>query len=316
MPSTPQAPPAPAKPSVSRPPFAPLRRAERRGAPSRAAHRVCAILTAAAMAATLAGCGPEAAGDSIPVEGPRLSVGIDVGQPGMAVRSDDGGYVGFDVSVATYVAGRLGYAPKQIVWKDVSGTDRAQALADGAVDLVVASWGDDAHARAGADFSDPYLRVRRDLMVRADDTAVTGPASLDGMRLCAPAGATFAQDIKDRLAPGVELVDEIGHAQCVTDLLAGTVDAIAHDDVILAGFASTLDGQVRLVGESWGEDAYAVGVRGNSPRLVSNVNDALARMIADGSWQAYADALSESIGYAPDDAINPPGQGDGTSAAQ
>lgn len=292
--------------------------------------RMAGAMIALSMIAPLGACGADAAGYDIPVEGPRLAIGIIVGQPGMAVRSDSGGYVGFDVSVATYVADRLGYAPKQIIWKDMASADRAKALDDGTVDLVVANWGITDERRRVADFSNPYLVVRRDLLVRADDTAFDGlgtdagegdsgasgasadtdraalAKALDGRKVCSPAGSAFAQELRRDVAPKVELVAETGYAQCVTDLLSGAVDAIAHDDVILAGFASALGGQARLVGAAWGTDSYGVAVRKDSPRLVEEVDDALARMVADGSWRKYADALAGSIGYAPDAADNPP----------
>ncbi len=48
-----------------------------------------------------------------------------------------GEYSGFDISVAQYVANTLGFAKKQIVFKQVLPSTRVSSLEDGTVDMVV-----------------------------------------------------------------------------------------------------------------------------------------------------------------------------------
>ena len=73
----------------------------------------------AGAAAALTACGSlssrdDANGVSIrQPEGPMVSIGVASDQPGLGVWHN-GGYSGFDVDVARYVAKALGYADKQI----------------------------------------------------------------------------------------------------------------------------------------------------------------------------------------------------------
>ncbi len=64
------------------------------------------VLLAVGLSLTLAGCG---GGDK------AITIGTKFDQPGLAVKKPDGTMAGFDVDVATYVAGKLGYSPDQIL---------------------------------------------------------------------------------------------------------------------------------------------------------------------------------------------------------
>ncbi len=53
-----------------------------------------------------------------------LVIGVKDDQPGLSQRTRDGSFEGFDVDVATYVAGRLGVAPKDLTFRPVSSDER------------------------------------------------------------------------------------------------------------------------------------------------------------------------------------------------
>ncbi len=76
---------------------------------NRAATKFFAASTAAALALgfTLTGC--SSASDSKP----KIRIGIKYDQPGLGYQ-DGQDYTGFDVDVARYIAGKLGYSEDQI----------------------------------------------------------------------------------------------------------------------------------------------------------------------------------------------------------
>ena len=51
-------------------------------------------------------------------------------------------------------------------------------------------------------FAGPYFVAGQDLLVRADNTDITGPDSLNGKKLCSVTGSTSAKKIKDKFATG------------------------------------------------------------------------------------------------------------------
>ena len=84
-------------------------------------------------------------------------------------RWHDGTYQGFDITIAKYVAAKLGYANKQIVFKQVRPENRRSMLDNGQVDMVVASWPITDESSAIVDFAGPYLTTSVGLLVRSDE---------------------------------------------------------------------------------------------------------------------------------------------------
>ncbi len=57
--------------------------------------------------------------------------------PGLGLRNPDGKLTGFDVDVATYVAGQLGYSPDKIEWKEAPSAQRENLIQNGQVSFIV-----------------------------------------------------------------------------------------------------------------------------------------------------------------------------------
>jgi glutamate transport system substrate-binding protein len=73
------------------------------------------------------------------------------------------------------------------------------------------------------------------------------------------------------------------------------VDAVTTDEVILAGYAAQQPGLFKIVGGTFSEENYGVGLKKGDNELLTKVNDALAKMEADGAWAA---AFEKNLGPA------------------
>lgn len=244
------------------------------------------------------GGGSDSGGDS-------LRIGIKYDQPGLGFREGDGDPTGFDVEVAKYVAGELGYSGDQIEWVQTPSANRENALEGGEVDMILASYSITDERDERVDFAGPYFVAGQDLLVRSDDTEITGPDTLDGKNLCSVTGSTSAQKIKDEYSKGVELVEQGGYAECVTYLESGQVDAVTTDDIILAGLAATPEnsGKFKVVGNPFSVERYGVGIPTGSDKC-EDINTAITAMKDDGSWQKALDSATEGTGYTPDEKLN------------
>lgn len=90
--------------------------------------RLAALAAAASLALTgvLAGC---SSADS----DHKIRIGIKVDQPGLGYQ-DGNTYTGFDVEVARYVAGKLGYSKEQIEFVESPAANRENMLNTGQVE--------------------------------------------------------------------------------------------------------------------------------------------------------------------------------------
>ncbi|WP_236795347.1 glutamate ABC transporter substrate-binding protein [Amycolatopsis sp. GM8] len=226
-------------------------------------------------------------------DGGRLTIGIRFDQPGLAEHTLDGRFVGFDVDVAEYVAGQLGVHPSGITWRETTSATRETDLTSGNVDLVVATYSITDKRKQLISFAGPYFETGQDLLVRHSDNAITGPEALNGRRLCSVTGSTPAQEVKTRFAQAVQLVEYPRYPDCVTALLAGQVDAVTTDGVILAGYVMQNPELLKVVGKPFSTERYGIGLRKGDPEGQHAIDDAIQQMVTSGRW---LDSLRANIG--------------------
>jgi glutamate transport system substrate-binding protein len=233
----------------------------------------------------------------------RLTIGVRYDQPGMAQRRIDGKYVGFDVDVAKYIANELGVDQQNITWKEARSADREKLIISGGVDFVVATYSITDKRKEQVAFAGPYFQTGQGMLVRYTDNEITGPETLNGKNLCSVTGSTSAQKIESEYAKGVTLVEYGQYSDCVTALLAGNVDAVSTDEVILAGFAAENPELLKLVGKQFTTERYGVGLVKSDVQGRADVNAAISKMISSGEW---ARSLERNIGQSGIEIPAPP----------
>jgi len=258
--------------------------------------RLGVALAALSIVATACGGGEEARSISTSAESGNLIVGIKFDQPGLGLRNPDGTFSGFDVEVAKYVAGQLGVDEANIEFKESPSAQRETLIENGEVDYIVATYSITDTRKEKVGFAGPYFVAGQSLLVSQDNTDITGPASLEGKRLCSVSGSTPAQNIADEY-PGVQLQNYDTYSACVEALNNGSIDAVTTDDIILAGYAAQFPGQLKVVGEPFTTENYGIGLSKDDTEGRNQINDAIEEMISSGAWeQAFNDTVGAS-GY-------------------
>ena len=257
-----------------------------------------AALAAAALILTAAACGDSGSG----ADDNTVRVGIKFDQPGMGLKEGDN-YTGFDVDVARYIATKLGKTPE---FSEAPTPQRETLLKTDQLDYIVGTYSITDARKQEVGFAGPYFIAGQDLLVRADDNSITGPDALAGKKLCSVQGSTSAQKIKDQY-PDVQLQEYNTYSKCTEELVNGTVDALTTDNTILAGYASQQQfaGKVKLVGTTFTEEQYGVGIKKDDTEMCQKVTDALNEMISSGEWKKAVDTNLGPSGFTPD-AKNPP----------
>ncbi|MGW5238195.1 glutamate ABC transporter substrate-binding protein [Monashia sp. NPDC004114] len=260
------------------------------------AGRLGAAAAVAALAVTLAACGSGSSGDSGASGGSGLKIGIKYDQPGLGLKKGDQ-YSGLDIDVAKYVAKELGTSEDQITWVQAPSAQRETLISTGQVNFIVATYSITDARKEKVSFAGPYFVAGQDLLVRADDTSITGPESLNGKKLCSVKGSTSAQKVKDKFANTVQLQEFATYSECLPALQTGGVDALTTDDAILAGFAAQPEnsGKFKLVGKPFSTENYGIGLKKGDTALCQKITDAIKKMQSDGSLDK---AIQNNLGPA------------------
>jgi glutamate transport system substrate-binding protein len=231
-------------------------------------------------------------------EAGKLTIGISFDRPGLGLKNPDGSYKGFDVDVAKYVANKLGVQESSITWKEATPAQRENLIQNGQVDYVVNTYSINDARKEKVAFAGPYFLAGQSLLVRQDNTDITGPESLNGgKKLCSVTGSTPAQNIKKNYSKDAQLQEYDTPSACVEALKSGAVDAMTTDDIQLAGYAAANRGKLKVVGAPFSKENYGIGLKKDDTASREKINDAVQSMIDDGSWaKAFENNLGAS-GY-------------------
>lgn len=264
--------------------------------------RIASSAAAALLAATtLVACGGDetsADGGLLgQIEAGNVTLGTKYDQPGLGLREADGSMTGLDVDVITYVVNHIadenGWEHPEITWRETPSAQRETVLQNGEVAAIAATYSINKSRSEAVDFGGPYLLTHQALLVRSDDSEITGLESLDGRILCSVTGSTPAQKVKDTL-PGVQLQEYDTYSSCVEALRNGNVDALTTDATILGGYSAQSPGDFKVVelkkdGEEFTNEHYGVGLKKEDPGALEAVNKALDELYSDGSFDKFVD---------------------------
>jgi glutamate transport system substrate-binding protein len=273
--------------------------------------QIGAVTAASVLALGLTACGDSAkdsGSDGGGGGGSKFKVGIKFDQPGMGLK-EGSKYTGFDVDVATYVAKELGHEAGDIQWVQAPTPQRETLISTGQVEMIVGTYSISDARKEKVSFAGPYFVAGQDLLVRADDSSITGPEAMTGKKLCSVTNSTSAQKVKDKY-PGVQLQEFGTYSECVAALVSKGVDALTTDNTILAGYASQAQykGKLKVVGKTFSEERYGIGLKKGDTATCEKMNAAIAKMISSGEWQKAVDKNLGPAGFQVDKATNPPKQ--------
>ncbi|MBA2951301.1 glutamate ABC transporter substrate-binding protein [Streptomyces himalayensis] len=232
----------------------------------------------------------------------KIVFGAKNDQPFLGFEDTDGTRSGFDIEIAKMVAADLGFSADQIEFKTVDSGVRETTISKGDVDLYVGTYTINDERKKQVGFAGPYFLAGADLLVRKDDTAITGPDSLKGKKVCSIVGSTPLQEIK-KPKYGAETVELAKYSECVQQLLNNEVDAVTTDDAILKGYAAQRPEKLKVVGKPFTEEPYGVGMAKDDKALRDAVNDALEAHQENGDYKKAYDA---TLGLSGSEYTEPP----------
>jgi glutamate transport system substrate-binding protein len=228
-----------------------------------------------------------------------VKIGVKFDQPGLGYKKPGTDTPeGFDVEVAKTVAAKLGIQPGQIEWVETVSKNREPFLQNGTVDMVLASYSITDARREVVGQAGPYYVTGQQLLVRKDDSSITGPDSLGGKKVCSVTGSTSIKTVQEKYKAAP--VPFATYTECVQQLLSNSVDAVTTDGSILLGYAAQQPDKLQVVGEAFSEERYGIGFKKGDNAFCSFLNDTLTASFGDGSWKkSYDDTLGKGGGETP-----------------
>jgi glutamate transport system substrate-binding protein len=226
----------------------------------------------------------------------KIRIGTKFDQPGFGFKGLEDAPEGFDVEIAKIIAAKLGIQPDQITWTETVSAVREEFIATDKVDMIVATYTINDKRKERITFAGPYYTAGQQIMVKSDNSTITGPDSLKAnptAKVCSVTGSTPAENIKQYLAAPTQLVTLPKYEDCEAALRNGTdgVAAVTTDNVILLGFVSESNGAYKLVGKQFTEEPYGIGIKKGDVAFCEFINKTLR-----DNEDAYLEAWKSTAG--------------------
>jgi glutamate transport system substrate-binding protein len=238
-------------------------------------------------------------------EAGTIRVGTKFDQPLFGATGLSDTPEGFDVEIAKIIAGKLGIAPDRITYTEAPSAIREEVIEQNRVDMVVATYTINDRRKERVSFAGPYYIAGQDLMVRSDNTTITGPDTLRAAnaRVCSVAGSTPSENIKQYIDPANLVLFDV-YSKCADALRTNQVDVVTTDNVILLGLVDQSAGAFKLVGQQFTQEPYGIGIKKGDVAFCQFIDQTLQEAAADGSYQAAWEATAGKV--APNAPTLPP----------
>lgn len=189
-------------------------------------------------------------------------------------------YEGFDVDISNELAKRMDVETEFVAtsWDSLIG-----GLKSDKFDVIIAQMTVTEERKESVDFTDPYVVTGSVLITREDTDDITKLEDIKGKKVGAGAGTTFAEVAESVDGANVTLYKTVN--EYLQDLINGRLDVIINDQLLMSYNIKEESLPVKVASEILNEDEIAMAVKKGNTELVEKLNEELAAMIEDGTYE-------------------------------
>ncbi|MGE5704659.1 MAG: transporter substrate-binding domain-containing protein [Clostridia bacterium] len=207
-----------------------------------------------------------------------LNVGIEGAYPPFNYYNDKNELVGFDVDIANEIGKRVGVKINFVVtpWDAIIA-----GLLSEKYDTIISSMAITEERMQKVDFTKPYFRTGAQLFV-PNDSDITDPTKIEGMKIGASIGSTFETKAKDLK---VDLVTYKSDMLTFQDLANGRIKGVITDKAVGASMIKEKNYPFKALGDMLFTEEAAFTIRKGESSLKEALSKAIDDIQADGTYE-------------------------------
>ena len=218
------------------------------------------------------------------VEAGVLHMATNAAFPPYEMISDNDGFEGIDVEIATEIARKLGL---ELVVDDMEFGSVITSVQSGKSDIAMAGLTVTEERKQNVDFTTSYATGIQVIIVPEDSDILTVDDLANDKMIGVQDGTTGYIYCSDDYGED-HITSYTNGAMAIEALKGGKVDAVVIDNEPARAFVAANDG-LKILDTEYIVENYAIGVSKDNPGLCEAVNDALTELIADGTVQMIVD---------------------------
>jgi arginine/ornithine transport system substrate-binding protein len=223
-----------------------------------------------------------------------LRVGVEGAYPPFSWVKPDGKMAGFDVDISYALCKAMGADECVLVQQDWDGI--IPALLSKKYDCIVASMGITEDRKKKVAFTNKYYQSPAKFVVKKGTIKDISAKSLSGKTIGVQRATIYYQYLKDNHAADVKIKLYANQDEAYLDLKSGRLDGILADSVaVKEGFLNKPEGKdyefigPDLTEPKWFGDGNGIACRKEDVVLVKKLNEAIAKIRADGTYKNIQD---------------------------
>ena len=231
----------------------------------------------------------EAAADIKTVEAGKLHMATNAAFPPYEMISDNGGFEGIDVEIATLIAQKLGL---ELVVDDMEFGSVITSVQGGKSDIAMAGLTVTEERKQNVDFTESYATGVQVIIVPEGSDIQTVDDLANDKMIGVQDGTTGYIYCSSPVEDGGYGEDHVtsypNGAMAIEALKGGKVDAVVIDNEPAKAFVQANAG-LKILDTEYIVENYAIGISKDNNGLRDAVNNALKELIADGSVKLIVD---------------------------
>lgn len=230
-------------------------------------------------ACTLTACGGSSA------KGNAITFGTNAEFPPFEYVTSNGvigEYDGIDMAIAKQIAEENGMTAAM---ENMEFDSLLVALQNGQIDAVIAGMTATDERRETVDFSTPYYTATQ-VMIVPEDSEITVAADMADKRICVVQGYTGEVCVQDM---GYDYEAFKKGTEAVMELTNGKCDVVVIDSATAQKYLNDNEG-LKIVEDpsAFESEEYAIAVQKGNTELLDKLNQAIKKMLADGTINELA----------------------------
>ena len=225
----------------------------------------------------LTGCGSKSSN--------KIVFGTNAEVPPFEYISTNGvidGYDGIDMAIASKIGEISG---KEIEIANMEFDSLLVAIQNGQIDAAIAGMTATEERAKTVDFSTPYYTATQ-VMVVKEGSDIKTAADMEGKAIAVVQGYTGETVVKDL---GYQYEAFKKGTECILELVNGKCDVVVIDSATAKDFVGDNEGLVIVEDPSAFEsEEYAIAVKKGNTELLKTINEAIDKMLADGTISEFA----------------------------
>jgi arginine/ornithine transport system substrate-binding protein len=223
----------------------------------------------------------------------KVRVGVEGAYPPFSFMTPDGKLDGFDIDIAKAVVKAMG-AEIELVAQDWDGI--IPALLAKKYDAIIASMSITEERKKKVAFSNKYYNTPAKFVCKKGAMKEFSTAAIKGKKIGVQRATIHDKYLTDNYGKDVDIKRYGTQDEAYLDLTAGRLDMLLADSVALdSGFLKKPEGKdyqfigPDLTDEKWFGVGAGIACRKDSADLVMKLNEAIAKIRADGTYKKIQD---------------------------